>query len=466
MVHSNPISRQGVASMLAMMYLVLFSVLAVGFYASTGTSAQVAQNERRRAGSLGAAESGMDYMRYQLAQTSIPPLTLDADVLKEVHKDLKAQIESTPNMKNKTVGIDLLATKISIPAVDTDYITLASDGSKFRAEITRVNHKIVVKVIGCYSNTLKAASDRAAVQLTYKTEEKPTDFFENGMAARGAVTIDTKNAIKGVPASQAGILTTTTTNPPVNMASGSISGDITVLNGLNPTIAAGTSVGGSSIAADILANHVDHIDASVAPEFPAIDTSMYTKYATTAYVPGKPSYDNVFIPANMNPTIGGPITFRGVVYIKSPNNVKFNGNVNIQGVIVTDSAPVGTLLTNVLTFTGSGNTTGGLDSLPALPQFPPELRAMGGSFVIAPGYDIKFTGNFNAINGNVIGDRINVQGSADLTINGSMVALKNTLTMGTNGVLNFNHSATGMHTGLRFSERFIPEPGTYDEVKP
>ena len=68
---------------------------------------------------------------------------------------------------------------------------------------------------------------------------------------------------------------------------------------------------------------------------------------------------------------------------------------------------------------GSGNTTSGLDSLPDLPQFPPDLRAMGGSFLIAPGYDVKFTGNFNAIAGNIVGDRINIQDSSDLAVTGS-----------------------------------------------
>jgi len=126
---------------------------------------------------------------------------------------------------------------------------------------------------------------------------------------------------------------------------------------------------------------------------------------------------------------------------------------------------VGTLLTNVLTFTGAGNTTSGLETLPNLPQFA-ELRTMGGSFVIAPGYDIKFTGNFNAIAGNIVGDRINVQGSSDLAINGSVVSLKNTLTMGTNGVISFKPNPTGLHNGLRFSDRWVPNPTSYDEVKP
>jgi hypothetical protein len=456
--------RHGVTSMLAMMYLVLFSVLAVGFYASIGTSSQVSQNERRRAEALAAAESGMDFMRWQLAQVVIPPTVAEANIITEVHKDLDALMKGTANLGSRTIGLNMGGTQIDIPNGSNEYITLNGTGAKFRVNIHRNARQLVVKVIGCYSNTPKGNADRAAVQLKYATSEHPTDFFDNGMAARGQVTIDTKNSIKGTPEEQAGILTTTSINPPVNMTSGSISGDITVLNGLNPAISSGVSVGGTAVVADILANHVDHMDPLLVPEFPTPDNSIFKTFAVNPYVAGKPVYDNIFIPANTNPTFNS-CTLRGVVYVHQPNNVKFNGPVQIQGVIVTENIGVGTLLTNVLTFTGGGNTHGGLETLPDEPQFA-VLRTMGGSFVIAPGFDVKFTGNFNGISGNVVGDRVNVQGSADLAIAGSIVALKNTLTLGSNGIISFKPNPTGLHTGLRFSEKYVPMPSSYDEVKP
>src|SRR5947208_2731334 len=252
--------RRAITSMLAMLYLVLFAMLAVGFYASTNTAGQVSANEQRRYRALGAAESGMDFMRYQLFQVAIPPATTADQVITQIYNDLATQLNGTPNLGTKTVGIDLLATTINVPSQAGQYITLASDGSKFRCTITKAT----------------------------------------------------------------------------------------------------LSVGGTAIQADILANHVHHDDPSNLPEMPLPDTSMYAKYATTMYVAGKPTYDNVYIPANLNPIIGGPITFRGVLLIKSPNNVKFNGNVNFVGVVVSDNSGVGTLLTNVLTFTGSGNTSAGL----------------------------------------------------------------------------------------------------------
>lgn len=55
---------RGMASVLAMLFLVLFATLAVGFVATTGISSQVARNERSLAGARLAADAGMEFMRY------------------------------------------------------------------------------------------------------------------------------------------------------------------------------------------------------------------------------------------------------------------------------------------------------------------------------------------------------------------------------------------------------------------
>src|SRR5690242_9460257 len=64
--------RGGYAAMLAMLFLALFSTLAIGFYAQTNTGTQMAENDRRIALAQAAAESGMDLMRYELAHIVIP----------------------------------------------------------------------------------------------------------------------------------------------------------------------------------------------------------------------------------------------------------------------------------------------------------------------------------------------------------------------------------------------------------
>jgi hypothetical protein len=157
---------------------------------------------------------------------------------------------------------------------------------------------------------------------------------------------------------------------------------------------------------------------------------------------------------------------KGIVYVQQPNSVKFNGQVNIQGVIVCEDLGVGNLVTNVLSFQGNGGTKEGVDTLPNLPQFAGIMAELAGSFIVAPGFDVNFTGNFGSIAGHVVGDRVTLQGASDASISGSVVSLKNTLRISTNGIINLKLDPNQGHGGLRFSDRYTPMPASYDEVKP
>src|SRR5262245_53138548 len=88
-------NRRGAAAMLAMLFLILFATLAVGFYASTDTAVQVSANDLRISRSLLAADSGMDLVRYQLERVTIPPGTPSANVVDELYEDLVTSLEGT-----------------------------------------------------------------------------------------------------------------------------------------------------------------------------------------------------------------------------------------------------------------------------------------------------------------------------------------------------------------------------------
>src|SRR4051794_17413250 len=81
---------RGFSAMLSMIFLVLFSTLAVGFYAATTTSTQISSNDQRAGLAQLAAESGMDVMRYQLAQIKIPPGTPSNVIMNTLYTQLSA----------------------------------------------------------------------------------------------------------------------------------------------------------------------------------------------------------------------------------------------------------------------------------------------------------------------------------------------------------------------------------------
>src|SRR5262245_6519529 len=126
-------SRRGITSAMAMLFLVLFATLSLGFYASVTTSVQVAKNDRRNARALLAAESGVQFMRYHLANVNISPSS--TDVMGDLCTDIQARLQGTSNLGSNT--ITLSGNTISIPSQSGAYIkTDATDDSGFNAVIT------------------------------------------------------------------------------------------------------------------------------------------------------------------------------------------------------------------------------------------------------------------------------------------------------------------------------------------
>ena len=78
-------NRRGIASVLAMLYMVLFSALALGFYAQVSLSAQVSRNEGRGAAAQASAESAFQFTRYQLSRVDIPMNLSANDQFQEVY---------------------------------------------------------------------------------------------------------------------------------------------------------------------------------------------------------------------------------------------------------------------------------------------------------------------------------------------------------------------------------------------
>src|SRR4051794_9090267 len=84
--------RRGVVSVLAMVYLVLFATLAIGAYSAITTSAQASYNQRDVNAARAAAESGMEFVRFQLYQLNIPHNTPPASMFATIYTQLGAAL--------------------------------------------------------------------------------------------------------------------------------------------------------------------------------------------------------------------------------------------------------------------------------------------------------------------------------------------------------------------------------------
>jgi hypothetical protein len=454
-------ARRGIASVLAMLYLMLFSVMAVGFYAATTMAAQVANNEQRMAASQMAAESGMSFLRYEMGQVSISGVTNDSQVLQQAYGQLKARMNGTGNLGYTTYAVGYDGTQITIPDDTTAFVEIETGGPRFRVVITRDQRDLIATVIG--RGGPSGYPDRA-IQLRYHINERPSPIWGYGVAMKGPLTVSSGN-ILGVPvAARGSVLSDSTSATPVVMSgNGTISGSVD-LTSSTATVSGGTN---TTIGGQPPATWASMIHTGVPkPEFPTVDPTPFVNYLVgkqtviTASVAGG-TLSNIRIKAGTNPSFSAGVVIQGVVLIEAPNQVSFAGGTVIQGVIVTDNIAEATT-TNSITFSG-GVTLQGVETLPA--SFG-DLRTMGGASILAPNFTLNMSGGASSLGGSVVVKSATLSGGATGTVNGTMISMSTAATTwsGGAGFTITNSTASAKPTGVRFTGNFWPVGNSYAEV--
>lgn len=450
-----------------MLYLALFSALAVGFYSAFTLASQTTYNERDTRRALAAAESGMEFMRHQLWALNITYSSSPADLFNRVETGLKSALNGTANLKGGNIGRS--GNVILIPADANQYIDLDGTGVGFRAEVTYDGTQLVVSTVGRFGSTTESPAH--GVRLRYAVIQRPSSIFNFGVASKSPISLTSNAKIIGSSnAAHGSVLSTSykTSTPVTLLGNTAISGDVSLVNP-NASVKrdAGASIAGSTNQSVIN----QHIHKGVAtPEFPIVDTEEFKKYATNVISQSGKTFDttnlkNLYIKANTNPKFSGSIKVEGVVYIETPNYVQFDSNVQMTGVIAVQNNPTGS--SNLLEFKSNVKLKG-VEHLPATADFPAELRAMKGAMILAPGFKLNLDSNFGAQGGSIIADEMIFNSNATGTINGSVINLKDTsVTFDSNATIKIaNQGASYAPAGLYFGSRYEPMPNSYEEFLP
>jgi hypothetical protein len=454
--------RRGITSVLAMLFLVLIATLALGFYSTVTTSTSIAGNDRRTAKALMSAESGLQFMRYQLAKVTIPPSTSTANLLQELYDDLSVSDDILGNLQSGATIVKSGNT-ILIPAESNKMIlTNATENNGFRIVITDVGSvgEVVCTVTGMSGANIVSTK---GVRLDFSRQPIETAVFDYGVAARGRVVIQkgTVGGVSGISADTiANIMSARGNSGSLAISGGTVGGNLGVLDSKSNATITGGTVHGTSNLTNIYNNYLQVV---AEPEFPVIDTTAFAAYATNPYVAGSTTISNVRIPANTNPNFTGNMNIQGILYVESPNKITFQGNTTLAGFIVVE----GTNDSTANTITMSGNFS--VANVPADSQFD-SVRAITGVAVVAPTTKLTMTGSADSqFRGNIIVGKFNNAGSADIQIDkGSIVGMD---TIGDAVVLNgktVRFTSTGKDNqpsaGVTYTEKFTPSKGSYLEL--
>ena len=459
--------RRGLAYILAMIFMALFSVLAVGFYAQVDLAAQVAANERRAAEAQVAAESGLALVRLQIASITIPPSIKPEHRFQHLHAKLCSEMNGTGNLRGHPIGQG--DGRIEIPGRDGAFVELERGGKEFRATIMEEGQNLRVKVVGRHARSPEVLR---AVELVFEPQVPDLSLFAQGVTAQGEVNLAGARVVDGAGESlDSAVLSAAALPTPVSVGRGaSIKGGVKLVN---PTAtvkaAAGARVGGF---ADSRLYEQQVVSGVKAPEFPKVDVAEYRSFATNVLtadsIPatGPASYANVLIPANTNPQFPDGAVLEGVVYVQMPNRITFHGETTVRGVIVYEpAAGYEKGRDNVIEFKG-GVTLAGTDGLPDSRAFPDALRELSGASIIAPQTEVRFGGQADVSALTVVAGDVKFTGQGRANVDGNVIAYGDVSLAGQASLRVEVPRQPRVPQAMKFSVVYRALPGTYAEPLP
>jgi len=426
--------RRGVALIIAMIFVALFSALSLGMLTMSSTNVQVANNYRKANRALVCAQSGLDVSKYWVNRVYMP-----GDTTASARFDQLASFMHSDMISNAYITSDYT----SGVSLNVDSVSLDSSGDQsFSTTIEPVDNDTVhVEVTG------RDGVITRTVGINYTFGVRQESVFDYGVASRGPVHLSGNIDLDGTNiAVEASVYIETDTDDDALSIIGNsqIAGDVKITD-LDGTVS--LQGGQAGIGGDTGQEAIDnHVTTGVAPtEFPMPNTGYFEQYVNGDTIDSDTdtstdtTFQNIRIAAGTNPTFSGNVTLEGIVFIETPNVVTFAGGTNITGIIVGDGDMNDNSGTNQIIFLGNVSSQS-VSQLPSESQFD-GLHDETGTFLMAPGFSAGFGGSFDTLNGAIAANGINFFGNAGGTIGGSVLNYSDTpMTLSGNSDLYFNRS--------------------------
>ena len=404
--------RKGMALLLAMVFLAIFSTLGVAVMNMSTTNMQAANNHRQINRTLESALSGLEITRYWLTDLNVAGNDLEAV------KDALTSKISTSGFANVVVSLD---DPSNPTALSVSSVAMNSQANlSFTSVITQIDSDtLLLGITGTNGNISRH------VNVNFDFAPTAGGIFDYGLATRGPLQMTGNVQIQVINSSSTNsvFIESLSADEALEMiGNAQIQGDVSIVNpDAYVGLGSNCQIGGET-GQDAVDNHVTF--GADAVGFPTPDPAQFERFAinivdSSVSTSGNKSFENIRIIASTDPVFNGNIDITGVVYIESPNHVVFSGNTTIIGVVVAEGDMDAPYSQDLLDFSGNLSCQG-VSQLPQGSQFD-ELREMTGTFILAPGFHVSFSGNFETITGVIAASGISFHGNARGTITNAVI---------------------------------------------
>ena len=440
-----------------MVLVTLFSVMAVSFATMSVANVTAADKYQQANRAQFNAESGLQILSYWLSQAIPAASGTPTEGIPDLAASLQSVLASNAisNIQVSVVDSNIVFTGGSLGASNTD---------SFSGVFSPLADKCQLYITGSHGPFQRT------VRVDYTTTENSSELFGQGLVSKGPLAMTGNVSLCGAndPNEGRAFIESYTDILALDLTGNSgISGDVQIANPMAIVSIIGNSTIGGETGQAAIDNHVQIGVSGVA--FPVPDPSHFEPWATNTIdsstnTNGNKTFENIRILAGANPRFNGNITIKGVVFVESPNVVEFCGNLTNTAIIVGDGDITDNSGTDRLIFTGNV-TSNSVASLPSQSQFD-GLHGEVGTFLMAPGFQVEFGGNFSTLSGGIFANGISFYGNAGGTIKGSVINYSDQLmTMNGNSDLCFDLSGcTQTPAGFSSSRKLVRQMDSYTEL--
>ncbi|UCE47043.1 MAG: hypothetical protein JSW47_15715, partial [Phycisphaerales bacterium] len=411
--------HSGIALIMSMIFVVIFSVLAISISAMSGANVQIASNHHNLNAALAAAQSGQEVVRYLLSRVLIPSSTPQDQYFNEIITTVRNDMTT-----NGISGLGV-ATDGVIGSVTLDSTT----GRSFEGQITLDANQPTIMAV-----SVTGHSGQASRTITTSFDIEPYEFpiFKYGLATKGPLDFPGNPTITAAnEAWEADVFVESSGSAIAVQVAGNTNfdGDINIGNAAANVDFVGDVQIAGEFGQDAIDNHVTIGRDS--PEFPTPDVDRFLPYATGDVIDSSTDLSsgitlvNAKIQAGTNPVFEGSAILQGILFIESPNVVTFEKNVALQGIIVADGDLQDPNTTaNRIDILGNFAS----QSYPTGAEFD-GIRQEEGSSIIAPGFAATFAGNFSTLEGVVALSGADFTGNMNAQVKGTIINYSDTSTV-------------------------------------
>lgn len=473
--------NRGSASVLAMIFLVVFGALSCAFFVMINTSLQVAKNDRNSIRARAAAESGMEVVKHHLSAIKLPGTTPDTAVMGDLATALETALATSPDRVDPAAPIDSVELPngwdLAFPSLKLD----PAGGSipkprTFAAHLFGEPNPKGLRIIATVEGIDTQSKLTRSVAAVFYARPAGRSIFEFDMAAAGGITVNNGTIAGSGANGRANVMSASDASPSIHIENSTITGGLAVViseDQLEADPRGKIEVTGLSDIGEIK----DAVNVTDRPSLPGVYPEQFRNLVPLTPVdPGSirrgGTFTNVVINSAPSSTsivrVTSGTTLNGIIYVKSPNKLEFGGNVTLNGIIVFERpADPNDDPGDYLKFTGSLDQS----AAAAASFLPPDVvKAISGVTIMAPQADVVMTGSASMqTEGSIICDTFYADSAGfDLNVNdGTILTLSpdpNSLYL-KNGTITFTRTkALPPSTGIIFDRQYVMDPRTYEEA--